>query len=65
MLPTVNALCNSIHTSITVGKCWSRRKEKKIKGEEMDGKEKINKILPIKKALDLRLYIYFPLSFFV
>jgi hypothetical protein len=31
----------------------------------MDGKENINKILPVKKALDLRLYIYFPLSFFV
>jgi len=33
-----------------------KRREKGWKGE---------KKLPLKKALDLRLYIYFPLSFFV
>ena len=65
MLPTVNALCDSIHRSVTVGKCRSRRKEKKIKEEEMDGKGGKDKILPLKKALGLRLYIYFPMSFFV
>jgi len=37
------------------------QKERK-KGEEKGGKEK--KILPLKNALDLRLYIYIPLSFF-